>query len=179
MMADADKFLFYKIITGDETWCFASDPETKRQGSEWVGETFPQLKKLKFQRSRIKIMLIIFLNSQGIVHKEFVLKKTVNAEFYKGVMDRLLKHIQRVRPAAFCSRDFFSLNDNAPAHKAASFCQFLTPKNVTTLYHNHPPLPPYSPDLSLPDYFLFPNLKMKLKGIHFADVAEIQEAVTD
>ena len=29
------------------------------------------------------------------------------------------------------------------------------------------------------DYFLFPELKMKLKGPHFVDVAEIQEAVTD
>jgi hypothetical protein len=38
---------------------------------------------------------------------------------------------------------------------------------------------PYSPDLSPPDYFLFHKLKMKLKGLHFADVAEIQEAVTD
>jgi len=34
-----------------------------------------------------------FFNSQGIIHKEYVPKgKTVNAEFYKGVMDRLLKH---------------------------------------------------------------------------------------
>jgi hypothetical protein len=33
--------------------------------------------------------------------------------------------------------------------------------------------------LSPPDYFLFPKLKRKLKGSHFADVAEIQEAVTD
>jgi hypothetical protein len=38
---------------------------------------------------------------------------------------------------------------------------------------------PYSPDLSLPDYLLFPKLKIKLKGLHFADVVEIQEAVTD
>ena len=30
-----------------------------------------------------------------------------------------------------------------------------------------------------PDYFLFPKLKMKLKGLYFVDVAEIQEAVTD
>ena len=37
------------VITGDETWCFANDPETKRQSSEWVGETFPRPKKLKFQ----------------------------------------------------------------------------------------------------------------------------------
>jgi hypothetical protein len=28
-------------------------------------------------------------------------------------------------------------------------------------------------------FFLPPKLKMKLKGLHFADVAEIQEAVTD
>jgi hypothetical protein len=27
-MADADKNFFNKIITGDETWCFAYDPET-------------------------------------------------------------------------------------------------------------------------------------------------------
>jgi hypothetical protein len=33
-------------------------------------------------------------------------------------------------------------------------------------------------DLSPPDYFLFSKLKMKLKGLHFVDVAEIQEAVT-
>ena len=31
-----------KIIMGDETWCFAYDPETKRQSSEWVGETSPR-----------------------------------------------------------------------------------------------------------------------------------------
>ena len=45
-------------------------------------------------------------------------------------------------------------------------------------YHPSPPLR-YSPDLSPPDCFLFPKLKMKLKGLHFADVVEIQEAVTD
>jgi hypothetical protein len=106
-MANAEKNFLNKIITGDETWCFAYDPKTKRQGSEWVGETSPLPKKLKFHRFYIKTMLIIF-NSQGVVHKEFVPEgKTVNGVFYKGVMDRLLKHIQRVRSAAFCSRDFF------------------------------------------------------------------------
>jgi len=29
VMADADKHFFNKIITGDETWCFAYDPKTK------------------------------------------------------------------------------------------------------------------------------------------------------
>jgi transposase len=66
------------------------------------------------------------------------------------------------------------LHDNAPAHKAASVCEFFTLKNFTTLH-----FPPYCPDLSPPDYFLSPKLKMKLKELYFADVAEIQEAVSD
>jgi histone-lysine N-methyltransferase SETMAR len=48
------------------------------------------------------------------------------------------------------------------------------PKNVTTFYHS-----PYSPDLSPLEYFLFPKLKIKFKGLQFADVAEVQEAATD
>jgi len=59
-MADADKNFVNKTVTGDETWCFAYDPETKQQSSDWVGETSLQPKKLKFQRSRVKIMLINF-----------------------------------------------------------------------------------------------------------------------
>jgi hypothetical protein len=81
-MADKDKNLFNKIITGDETWCFAYDPETKRQSSEWVGDTFPRPNKLKFRRSDIKTMLVIFFDSQGVVHKELVPEeKTKNIEF--------------------------------------------------------------------------------------------------
>jgi hypothetical protein len=166
---------FNKIIEGNETWCFAYDPETRRLSSEWVCETSSRPKKLKFQRSRIKNILIFFFESQGVVHKDFVPEgTTVNAEFCKGVMDRLLKRIQPVRTAAFCSRDVFLLHDNAPAYKAASVFKFLTAKNVTNFYH-----PPYSADLSPPDSLLFPKSKMKLKGLHFAVVAEIEEAVTN
>jgi hypothetical protein len=96
--------------------------------------------------------------------------KTVNAEFYKGVMDRLLKRIQQVCPAAFCCRDFFLLRDNAPAHKFQVFANFRPPK---TCYS--PLSPPYSPYLSPLDYFLFPELKIKLNGLHFADVPEIKK----
>jgi histone-lysine N-methyltransferase SETMAR len=129
------------------------NPKQSDRVLKGVGDASLRPKKPKFQRAPIKTMLIIFFDSQGLVHKEFVPNgKTVNAEFYKGVMDGLLQRIQWVRPAAFCSLDFFLLHDNAPAHKAVSVCQFLTQKNVTTLYH-----PPYSPDLSPPDYFLSPS----------------------
>ena len=107
--------------------------------------------------------------------KEFVLVgKTVNAEFYKGIMARFLQRIQRVRPAAFCSRDFFLFHENAPAHKAATVCQF-DPKCVTTLYH---PPPVLSRFISA-RLFSFPKLNKKFKRLHFADIAEIQEAIPD
>jgi hypothetical protein len=97
-MADADKNLFNKLFTGDETWCFAYDPETKRQSSEWVGETSPRPKKLIIPKVPHQDHVDNFFDSQDVVHEEFVPEgKKVNAEFYKRVMDRLLKRIQRVR----------------------------------------------------------------------------------
>ena len=113
-----------------------------------------------------------------MVHKEIVPEgKTVNTGIYKGVMDSLLKRIQRVRPSSciVLSRDFFFICTimRLPS-KAAIVCQILAQENVTT-----PLSTPQSPDLSPPGYFISPKLKMKLKGLHFADVAHIQEAVTD
>jgi len=41
------------------------------------------------------------------------------------------------------------------------------------------PQPPYSPDLSPCDFFLFPKLKFHLKGRHFGTVDNIQKVVTE
>ena len=38
--------------------------------------------------------------------------------------------------------------------------------------------PPYSPDLSPCDYFLFPKLKTAMKGAFYDDILTIQSAVT-
>jgi len=59
--------------------------------------------------------------------------------------------------------------DNAPAHAALLTRRFLTDNNMTVVPH-----PPYSPDLATSDFFLFPKLKMKLKGRRFQTVEEIQ-----
>lgn len=41
------------------------------------------------------------------------------------------------------------------------------------------PHPPYSPDLAPSDYFLFPNLKKKLRGRKFSSDYEVQSVVND
>ena len=43
-----------KVITGDESWVFDYDPETKRQSEEW------HMKKARMSRSRVKTMIIAF-----------------------------------------------------------------------------------------------------------------------
>ena len=49
--------------------------------------------------------------------------------------------------------------DNVPAYAALLTRRFLTDNNRTVVPH-----PPYSLDLAPCDFFLFPKLKMKLKG---------------
>jgi hypothetical protein len=64
------------------------------------------------------------------------------------------------------------LYDTAPAYKPASVCQFLIQKIVTTFVSPPPPN-------TLQRLFSVPQIEMMLKVLHFADFAEIQEAVTD
>jgi len=80
----------HKVITGDESWVFDYDSETKRQSEEWHTKSSPLPKKARMSRSRVKAMIIVFFDSCGIVHKEFVPPgQTVNHAFYKDILERL------------------------------------------------------------------------------------------
>jgi len=65
-------------------------------------------------------------------------------------------------------------HDNTPCHTADSINEFLAEKSIPVV-----PQPPYSPDLSPCDFFLFPRLKNHLKGRHFGTLDNIQKSVTD
>ena len=118
-------------------------------------------------------MFICFFDSQGIVHKEFVLEgQTVNQIYYREILERLRKKVVRVRPSI--ANNWTLHHDNAPCHMAISVIEFLAKKGIPVV-----PQPPYSPDLSPCDFFLFPKLKFHLKGRHFGTVENIQKAVTD
>ena len=57
------------------------------------------------------------------------------------------------------------LHDNASSHKCEVVKSFLASEKVKVLNH-----PPYSPDLSPCDFFLFPRLKKKLSGNKYLEV---------
>ncbi|KAJ4432627.1 hypothetical protein ANN_21250 [Periplaneta americana] len=44
-MCDQDSLLLKTIVTGDETWCYQFDPESKRQSMSWCSPTSLQPKK--------------------------------------------------------------------------------------------------------------------------------------
>ena len=69
-----------------------------------------------------------FLRLARLIHTEFFPEgETINAMYYeyKGVMERLLNRIRRVRPGMCESGDWFLLHDNDPSHNATIVKQFL------------------------------------------------------
>ena len=64
---DAD--LLNSVITGDESWVYGYDPETKDQSSQWKSPGSPRPKKTRQSRSNVKTMMVVFFDSTGIVHQ--------------------------------------------------------------------------------------------------------------
>ena len=99
-------------------------------------------------------------------------RQTVNKQYYLEFLERLRKRVHCVRPEI---ADFWMLHhNNAPCYTAISVNEFLAKKGTSVV-----PQPPYSPDLSPCDFFLFPKLKFHLNGCHFGTVDNIQKVVTD
>ncbi|KAJ4440720.1 hypothetical protein ANN_08868 [Periplaneta americana] len=114
-------------------------------------------------RWRAYVRAAIFFDSQGLMHHEFIPEgRTVTKELYVEILRRLWDAVRRKRPEKWVEKNWFLMHDNAPAHRAIIVKNFLARHNITALDH-----PPYSPDLSPPDYFLFPRLKSHLKGRRF------------
>ena len=88
-------------------------------------------------------------------------------------MERLLNRIRRVRQGMCESGDWFLLRDNSPSHNVAIVKQFLAQRKVTVLDH-----PPYSPELTPANYFLFQKVKFHLKERLFDSISDIQKAMT-
>jgi len=79
-----------RVITGDETWGYQYDPETKQQSAQWKTANSPRPKKFCQSKSKVRTMLLTFFDIRGIVHYEFVpTGQTVNQVYYLEVMERL------------------------------------------------------------------------------------------
>ncbi|UYV69395.1 hypothetical protein LAZ67_6003445 [Cordylochernes scorpioides] len=117
------------VVTGDESWMFEYDPESKRQSCAWHTKSSLRPKKARMSKSRIKTMIIVFFDIRGIVHCEFVPQgQTVNSAFYLEVLRRLKRRIARVRTNI---KDTVKIHhDNATSHTAFIITNFLAQSNI-------------------------------------------------
>jgi hypothetical protein len=125
------------IITGDESWVYGYDPETKQMSSQWNMPSSPRLKKAKQVRSYVKTMIAFF--DLGLVHHEFHLERqTMNQTVYITVLQCLQDAVRQKRPHKWSSGTWLLHHDNAPCHAALSVREFLAKHSIPVVPH-----PPY------------------------------------
>jgi hypothetical protein len=117
-------------------------------------------------------MLTVFLSVRGAVLINWLPPRAkFNSTYFCQNVLEVLAHIPHSGRNTHSGRPTVHF-DNATPHRSArsencfEACRF-----------GHAPQPPYSPDISLCDFFLFGDLKMKLKGEEFETLEELQERV--
>ena len=155
------KNLLNNIITIDETWVRAYEPELKRQSAEWRHEGSPRRQKFRQNPSPIKLMVILAYDVQGVILCHFVPHgETVNAQYSATYLqNHLRRSVRRKRPQF---QNVISLHDNATPHKAICVRDLLRRWRWEVLEHL-----PYSSDLLSCDHDLIPKLKAPLHGHRF------------
>jgi histone-lysine N-methyltransferase SETMAR len=168
---ESDTFL-HRIVTVDETWCHHYMPESKRASKEWRGKDEECPVKAKTQPSTGKVMAMVSWDYKGVLHINFLhYQKTISAVYYCDLLEKV-RAACRSKRRSFSIRDVLLLHDNARPHTAA-----LAQKKLAELYWTALEHPPYSPDLSLCDFFLFGPLKEVLGWERFNSNQQVKQFV--
>jgi len=97
MHRKGDEFLD-SILTGDETWVFCHNPESKQQSLQWRHKHSPRTKKFETLISVKKIMASVFWDRKGILLVDFMPPgSTIHVAAYCDTVTRLRRAIQNKR----------------------------------------------------------------------------------
>lgn len=171
-----DPYLLDKIITGDESPVHLHNPENKFDSSAWLpcGADHP----VKALHSRLQrwMMLTVFFDSCGTILVEFT-EEIIDTDAYVETLRHLCERIRKKRPGMWkggvdssTDREFIIHQDNASPHTSNITLAFLFDQDL--LAH-----PRYSPDLAPCDFWLFPTLKKKLRGIKHRNLNILKASV--
>ena len=100
--------------------------------------------------------------------KEVNTPELIGQGYYVEFLREFKKRFHRKGPALFKSGQWHFHQDNAPVHNSILVTDYWTKMSIKTVSQ-----PPYSPDLSSCDFWLFP----KLRGCHYETIEEMKEAV--
>ncbi len=122
-----------------------------------------------------KVMVAVFWDAKGIIHCEFVPEgRSVNAVLYHDMLRRLREAVRRKHPDIWrnCCTQFWLQHDGAPVHRSRLVIDFCANNNMKLVLH-----PPYSPDITLSDFFLFTRLKRNMRGICYCDLDVLRQTI--
>lgn len=159
----------HNIYTGDESWIYAYDPETKQQSTVWVFQNEPNPTKVVRAKSTLKQMVACFFGISGhVATVPLENRKTVNSEWYTTIcLPEVFGEIRKNNR----QRRIILHHDNASCHTSAATTEYLNSQMIELTGH-----PPYSPDLAPNDFYLFPSVKNKLRGHRFSTREEAVDA---
>jgi hypothetical protein len=87
---EEDPDFFNSVVTCDETWLFQYDKKTKGQSMQWKTTHSLRPKKARMSKSKIKKMIVVFFDIQGIIMTQCVPPgQTVNQTYYIEFLTKL------------------------------------------------------------------------------------------
>ncbi|XP_061178417.1 histone-lysine N-methyltransferase SETMAR-like [Saccostrea echinata] len=170
---DCDQRRINEIVTGDETWIYFFEPETKLNNNVWIGENDTRPQIARRNRSVWRVMYALFFDSKGPVAQVPVPEhSSVTGQFYaENVLSQVVEHYKTTRPTT-STRGIKLLHDNAPAHRSEVVTKYLKENGIAVLPH-----PPYGPDLAPCDFWLNAVIKEALQGRRFESRHAVGSAV--
>ena len=169
-LINSDSTVLDALVTCNESWIYCYDPETRDRVPSGSMLAFSDPRKPHRANPPTNFWWSLFFDSTGMIYKHWVpTGQTVNKEYYVEVLREIKKRFRRKRPALFKSGQWHFYQDNAPVHNSILVTDYLTKMGLKTVPH-----PPYSPDLTPCDFWLFPKLKEKLRGCHYETIEEMK-----
>ncbi len=161
------------LTTTDEAWFYLIEPRNKQENKQWLTAEDNHPQEPICPRNCKKLLLVPFFDRRGIVHMECLQNQTVKARNFLPLLQRARESLlmRRILMRRQPHRALLHMH-NAPAHRAKPVKDWLVSTEWRQLPH-----PPYSPDLSPCDFFLFPLLKKRLRGREYGDLLRLTAAV--
>jgi len=170
--AKNDSNIISNTTTGDESWMFVYDAETKQLSSQWKTPTSPRPMKARKNSKQFQINVDFFLTLKAsCIRNLFQQDRRWMENYITMFWDDWGENIQRKYPDKWRNNSWVLHHDNAPAHAWLAVRQFLASTNTTVI-----PQPPCLPDLAPCDFFfLIPEDEIEAQGgRRFENIKEIQ-----
>ena len=147
-MIKCDPHRLEEIVTGDETWIYHFQPDSRAKNKVWVSSEGDRPVIACCCKTSNRMLYAIFFDLKGQVLQIPVLKGSfVTGKFYReSVLTQLGDFFQKRRPRTGV-HGIKLLHNNALANKSATVQERLKESGLDVLDH-----PLYSPDLSPCDF---------------------------